>query len=297
MIRGTWLGVDLGGTMTKSVVLQDGVLVSRSTVPTVRTGAADTIAAMADIVRAHVAEVSEIQGVGITLPGLFDAEGRATLIPNIPGEWPGLPVRGPIEQASGLPTVLINDARSFGLAELHLGAARGARTVIGVVLGTGVGGVVIIDGRLHLGADQGAGEIGHQVLDRNGPVCGCGNRGCLEAFACAEAIAAAAGQPTVAAAFDAARAGDEMSVRAFQRAGGHLAHGLANVVTVLQPEKVVIGGGVAAAGDLLLEPLRAELERLTPLVPPRAYEVVTADLGAWAGAAGAALSAALAAGT
>ncbi len=134
--------------------------------------------------------------------------GCTRFLVNIPGDWAGRPVAGPVAAALGCPVSLINDARAFGLAELRLGAGRGARSIVGLTLGTGVGGVIAIDGRVHLGHDGTAGEVGHQTIDPDGPPCGCGNHGCLEAFARADRIAAACGTPTVEAAVAAAHAGD-----------------------------------------------------------------------------------------
>ena len=159
-----------------------------------------------------------------------------------------------------MPVTLVNDVRALTLAELRLGAGRGARDLVCIALGTGVGGGVVIGGRLHLGLGH-AGEIGHTTVDPDGPLCGCGNRGCLDRMASAESIAAAAGRASVAAAAAAARAGDPVAREAFERAGEYVGRVLAGAVVLLWPERVVVGGGVADAGELLLEPLRAELRR------------------------------------
>ncbi|QIK73168.1 ROK family protein [Propioniciclava coleopterorum] len=290
-MSGPWLGVDLGGTLVKVVLLRDGVVSERATVPTVRGGAPATVAGLADVVAARVGREPGIAGVGITIPGLFDADGNAVVVPNLPGSWGGQPIVAPVAAAAGRPVTLINDARAFGLAELELGAARGADTAIGIVLGTGIGGVVIVGGRLHTGAGGGAGEIGHQVLVPDGPPCGCGNRGCLEALARSGVIAARAGTATIVEAVEAARAGEPRARAALEEAAAHLGHGLANAVTLLQPERVFIGGGVAEAGSILLRPIEEALRRMAPLPPPESYSVVPAALGSWAGAIGAALAA------
>ena len=163
--------------------------------------------------------------------------------------------------ALGLPVALINDARAFGLAELRLGAGRGARSMVGLTLGTGVGGVIAIDGRVHQGHDGTAGELGHQTIDPDGPWCGCGNRGCLEAFARADRIAAACGTATAEEAVRAAQAGDERAREGSRRSAATSGSGSPTCIVALTPDRVVIGGGVAAAGDLLLDPIRAELAR------------------------------------
>jgi len=158
-----------------------------------------------------------------------------------------------------------------------------------LTLGTGVGGVIAIDGRVHQGHDGTAGELGHQTIDPDGPWCGCGNRGCLEAYARADQIAAACGTSTAEEAVAAARRGDRRAIDGLAQVGRYLGIGIANMVVVISPDRVVVGGGIAAAGELLLEPIRAELRlrvRTTSLEP---VELVTAELGTWAGAIGAAI--------
>jgi glucokinase len=190
-----------------------------------------------------------------------------------------------------MPVRLVNDSRALTLAELRLGAGRGARDLVCVALGTGVGGGVVVGGRLHLGLAH-AGEIGHQTVEPDGPPCGCGNRGCLDRMAGAGAIAAYAGTATVAEAVDAARAGDERSRAAFVRAAGYVGLALSNAIVLLWPERVVVGGGVAEAGELLFEPLRKVVADRACVAPVEDIEIVPAALGPVAGAVGAALWAA-----
>jgi glucokinase len=199
-------------------------------------------------------------------------------------------VGGPVADAVGLPTVLVNDARAFGLAELRLGAGRGASSMIGLTLGTGVGGVIAIDGRVHQGHDGTGGEIGHQTIDPDGPPCGCGNRGCVEAFARADRIAAACGTATAEEAVARARAGDPQAVDGMAQIGRYLGIGIANMVTAVTPDRVVIGGGIGAVStDLLFPPIRAELELRVKTTALDRVELVAAELGTWAGAIGAAV--------
>lgn len=258
------------------------------------TGAADgpdaVLERVAALGRAAVAPFGEPAAAGLALPGHFE-DGAGVLLPNLLGDWVGRPIAGPVGDRLGLPVALVNDVRALTLAELRLGAGRGARHLVCIALGTGVGGGVVIDGRLHLGLGH-AGEIGHTTVDPDGPLCGCGNRGCLDRMAGADAIAAAAGQPSVAAAALAARAGDERARAAFARAGEYVGRVLAGAVVLLWPERVVVGGGVADAGELLLEPLRAELRQRACVAPVDRIGVVAAELGAHAGAVGAALWAA-----
>jgi glucokinase len=149
--------------------------------------------------------------------------------------------------------------------------------------------VIAVDGRVHLGHDGTAGEVGHQTIDPDGPACGCGNHGCLEAFARADRIAAACGTETAEAAVTAARAGDVRATDGLAEIGRYLGIGIANMVVVLSPDRVVIGGGIAAAGELLLGPIRAELRRRVLTTSLDEVEIVTAELGTWAGAIGAAI--------
>ena len=157
------------------------------------------------------------------------------------------------------------------------------------MLGTGIGGGIVVDGRLHFGRHGRAGELAHQVIVRDGPTCGCGNRGCLEAVATSSALVELAGQPTVEAVVRAARLGDERAAAAIETVSDHLGVAIANVITVLVPERVVIGGGVADAGPALLDPIRAAVARHSVLVPQDWYEIVPAALGPWGGAIGAAI--------
>ncbi|HET9613801.1 MAG TPA: ROK family protein, partial [Candidatus Limnocylindrales bacterium] len=200
------VGLDLGGTNLKWTVVERTAgtwrVVARDQVATRR---AAEIADIPASVTAQLAEVAvrardaagPIESIGIGVPGLYDPRtGRTRFLVNVPGPWDGHPVAEPVSAAAGVPAFLINDARAFGLAELRLGAARGARSMVGLTLGTGVGGVVAIDGRVHQGHDGTAGEIGHQTIDPDGPWCNCGNRGCLESYARADRIAAACGTAT-----------------------------------------------------------------------------------------------------
>ncbi len=297
------LGLDLGGTNLKWATVEHGDgddwrSVDCGQGPTeAHEGPDAVVARMADVARTAIERWPAIASVGIGVPGLYDpATGTTRFLVNVPGAWAGRPVAPPIEGALGIPVALINDARAFGLAELRLGAGRGARSMIGLTLGTGVGGVIVIDGRVVLGHDGTAGELGHQTIDPDGPPCGCGNRGCVEAFARADRIAEACGTATAEAAVTAARAGDRQALDGLATIGRYLGIGIANAIVVLSPDRVVIGGGVAAAGDLLLEPIRGELRRRVQTTALGEVEVVTAELGTWAGSIGAAIHGADAAG-
>jgi glucokinase len=289
------LGLDLGGTNIKWVVVEhdagDWRTLDRSQLATPATEGPEAVVARLAMVGAEaITRYPGVSTVGIGVPGLYDpATGCTRFLVNVPGDWAGRSVAQPVAAALGCPVSLINDARAFGLAELRLGAGRGARSIVGLTLGTGVGGVIAIDGRVHLGHDGTAGEVGHQTIDPDGPPCGCGNRGCLEALARADVIAAACGTPTVESAVSAARAGDPRALAALTEVGRYLGIGIGNMITVISPDRVIIGGGIAAAGDLLLDPIRAELQRHIFTTSLDQVELVTAELGTWAGAIGAAI--------
>jgi glucokinase len=289
------LGLDLGGTNIKWVVAeQDGAAWSVLGRDQVQTPAADgpdaVVGRLATVGIEAVERHPGVISVGIGVPGLYDpAAGTTRFLVNIPGAWAGKPVAGPIGLALGLPAFLINDARAFGLAELRLGAGRGASSMIGFTLGTGVGGVIAIDGRIHQGHDGTAGELGHQTIEPDGPWCHCGNRGCLEAFARADQIAAACGTETAEEAVERARAGDARAIDGLAQVGRYLGIGIASMITVISPDKVVIGGGIAASADLFLGQIEAEIRRRVFTTSLDAVEIVTAELGTWAGSIGAAV--------
>jgi glucokinase len=281
------VGLDLGGTNIKAAVVDSSLRVLATDM--VATGAIDgetvVLERVAALGRAIAAPFGEPDSAGLALPGHFEG-GAGSLLPNLLGDWAGRPIAGPVGASLGVPVTLVNDVRALTLAELRLGAGRGAADLVCVALGTGVGGGVVIGGRLHLGLGH-AGEIGHTTVDPDGPLCGCGNRGCLDRMASAESIAAAAGCASVAEAAEAARSGDVVARAAFERAGEYVGRVLAGAVVLLWPERVVVGGGVADAGELLLEPLRVELRRRACVAPE--IPVVRAELGPVAGAVGAAL--------
>jgi glucokinase len=281
------IGVDVGGTNIKLVVLEGDVVVERGSEPTRSEDGPDQVLRR---IAALARDAGSAASVGVAFPGLFDREGRAILFPNLHGDWGGRPIAAPLTEFLGTPVSLVNDGHAFALAEARVGAARGARTIVCIVCGTGVGGGLVLDGRLHLGVDDRAGEVGHHTVVLDGPKCPCGNRGCLELFAGARAIARAAGRATFDQVVAAAAAGDDRAVETLRRAGELIGVAVANLTIFVAPERVVVGGGVAAAGDLLLEPLRAEVERRAGNVAPLdRIAIVPATLGPLAGAVGAAL--------
>jgi glucokinase len=293
------LGLDLGGTNLKWAIVEHAGgtwrALARDSVPTrqvpePRDMPAAVTAQLGEVARTAIEVAGPVGSIGIGIPGLYDpATGSTRFLVNVPGPWAGHPVAGPVSEATGVPAFLINDARAFGLAELRLGAGRGASSMVGLTLGTGVGGVLAVDGRVHQGHDGTAGEIGHQTIDPDGPWCGCGNRGCVEAYARADQIAAACGTETVEEAVQLARGGDERATRGLRDVGRYLGIGIANMVTVVSPDRIVLGGGVAAAGDLLFDPIREEIRRRVTTTSIDDVELVAAELGTWAGSIGAAV--------
>jgi glucokinase len=281
------LGLDVGGTNIKLALLEDGELVERGEAPTLSEDGGPP-AVLERIVELG-GTVGPVDSIGIALPGLFDEDGVTSLLPNVHGDWNGRPVRAPLAEGFGRDVHLINDGHAFALAESRLGSGRGAENVMCIVCGTGIGGGLVLGGRLHLGPQQRAGEFGHHTVAEGGPVCECGNRGCLELYAGARAIARAAGEQSFDAAVAAAREGEPEAVHAIGRAGELIGLAIANVLIFLCPDRVVVGGGVAAAGELLLGPMRASLADHARVAPLDSIDVIEAELGPLAGAIGAAL--------
>lgn len=289
------LGLDLGGTNIKVAVIaqDDGELAVVST-DSVDTEAAEgpegVTGNLIKIGRAALGE-HEIATIGLGVPGLFDRDtGEVHLFPNLPGDWRGFPLRERVSEAFGMPVWMINDARAFTLAEGVLGSGRGHSTVACVTLGTGVGGGLMIDGRLHLGAFGVAGELGHQTVLPDGPLCGCGNRGCVESLVRADVLASNAGKSDASAVFEGAREGDNRCLAAVSQMAEFLGIGLANVITLFGPGRIVVGGGIAEAGDLVLGPIEDAVKRRVTLVPTDKIEIVPAHFGRFAGAVGAAIA-------
>lgn len=288
------LGLDIGGSSVKAALLgmepqtprvmaAQLAAIDQSRTPE---GVIEVLTSLVGTLRSHQGPIDTI---GVALPGIFDERnGVPTLLPNFPRVWHGFPFRVAVEAAVGQPISLANDAKAFSVAESVLGAGRGHRVVSCVVLGTGVGGGSVIDGHLWRGAGY-AGEFGHLTVDLDGPPCGCGNNGCVESYASAAAICRTAGRDNVDDAFAAAAAGDPAAAAAVSRAVRAIAAGLANVFITLAPEVIVVGGGVAGAGQQLLEPLEIAIRERIFVTSPDNLRVASGQLGRYAGAMGAAL--------
>lgn len=294
------IALDVGGTgMKAALVGADGTLLHEARRATGRERGPDavveSILAFAAELRAHGEEQFGESAVaaGVAVPGIVDAEnGIAVYASNL--GWRDVPMREKLgERLGGVPVALGHDVRTGGLAEGRIGAGKGADRFLFVPLGTGIAGAIGITGTIEAGAHGYAGEIGHIVVRPDGPDCGCGQRGCLETLASASAVsrawAAASGDPEADAA-DCAKAvesGDPAAVRVWQDAVDALAAGLVTALTLLDPRMLIIGGGLAEAGETLFVPLRAAVEeRVTFQKLPH---IVPAALGDTAGCLGAGL--------
>ena len=254
-------------------------------------------------------DAKEIEGIGFDFPGQVDYKtGVVKLAPNIPG-WVNVPIAQMIEEEFNIPTRIDNDVRCAALGELKFGAGKGCENFVCITVGTGIGSGLVINGQLVRGAANAAGEIGHIKLQMNGgPICGCGDTGCLEAFASGPSIVAMAqeylkggkstkfremagadGEITPYIVAKAAEAGDPVAKRIFEIIGTYIGMGLVSVINLLNPEKVIIGGGVAAAGDLLLDPIRKTIKERAMVVAGNSVEIVPAELGNSAGVIGASM--------
>ena len=289
------LGLDLGGTNIKVAVVErragEWRALDHDQVATnQKEGRAAVMARLTAAGRQQIMRHPGIESVGIGIPGLYyPTRGATRFLVNFTDDWDMIPIAPLVGRELGLPTYLINDARAFGLAELRLGAGRGASSMVGLTLGTGIGGVFAIDGRIVQGHDGTAGELGHHTIDPDGPPCNCGNNGCLEAFARADRVAEACGTATAGEGINRAKAGDKAALAGLASVGRYLGIGIANMIVVLTPDRVVIGGGIAAAGDLLLDPIRAEVAQRVHVTALDSVSIVLAELGTWAGAIGAAI--------
>ncbi|MEU5109984.1 ROK family protein [Streptomyces longwoodensis] len=293
------IALDVGGTVMKAALVgADGTLLHRARRTTGRERGPDAVVAgildFAAELRAHGTERfgEAAAAAGVAVPGIVDeTHGVAAYSANL--GWRDVPLRALLAERLGAPVALGHDVRTGGLAEGRLGAGRGADRFLFVALGTGIAGAIGIDGRVEAGAHGFAGEIGHIVVRPGGPPCPCGQHGCLERFASAAAVseawARASGTPDADAA-DCAKAvtsGDPNAVRIWQEAVDALADGLVTGLTLLDPRTLVIGGGLAEAGETLFTPLRDAVRRRVTF--QKLPEIVPAALGDTAGCLGAGL--------
>ncbi len=308
------IGVDVGGTNVKIALVDfDGKIIYSNTVPTraemgYEAGVNNIKQAIKELMQETSATAKTIEAIGFGLPGQIDyKEGLVKNLPNIPG-WVNIPLAKIIEEEFSIPTRLDNDVRCAALGELNFGAGKGCENLICITVGTGIGSGIVLNGKLVRGASNAAGEIGHIKMQMTGgPLCGCGDYGCFEAYASGPAIVTMAkeyisggksakykemapdGIITPYLVAQAALQGDAVSIQIFKQMGKIIGTGLASVVNLLNPQKIIIGGGVADAGDILLEPIRQTiLDRAMP-IQGQSVEVVPAQLANSAGVIGASL--------
>jgi glucokinase len=304
-------GIDLGGTsIGGAAATRGGLILAEETVAThSHEGPTAVLARIGDLVERLAGRCGgPPQAIGVGVPGLVDlASGATRFLPNLPTQWPDVPVRATLERRFGVPVGVLNDCRTATLGELLFGHGQTVRTFALFALGTGVGGGVVIDGKLRLGPLGAAGELGHQTIVPGGPRCGCGNLGCLESLASGPAIAAegvrlvlsgrAPGLRTLVEGdanrisprtiAEAAAAGDADSRGVIERTAEYLATAAANVVTILHPEMIVVAGGVAEMGEPLLEPVRRGIRERVRMFPSDDVRVERSLLGDDAGVRGA----------
>lgn len=314
------IGVDLGGTNIVVGVLpidggDGGVLALRTVATEAQRGAkfvVDRIVGLiaevrADVLSRHGGVLDDFAGIGIGSPGPLDrSTGTVINTPNL--GWRNFPLRDLISNGAGLPATLDNDANCATYGEWWLGAGRNVQTLVGLTLGTGIGGGIVLNGEIFHGVSDAAGEIGHMTIDSTGRKCKCGNYGCLEAYASGPAIALRAVEGiesgaesllpalvdgrleeiTAATVYEAVVLGDPYANEVMRETAKFLGAGVGNIINILNPEMVVIAGGVTRAGDHLFVPLRAEVRRRAFKSAEEACQIVWGRLPGTAGVIGAA---------
>lgn len=310
------VGIDLGGTnIVVGCVAEDGTkvhgLVSEPTRADL--GPDGVVARMLEIARRSMARLAEevpgaqVTGVGVGAPGPLDFHaGVVLLAPNL--GWKDMPLRARIRDGLGHPAALDNDANCAALGEWWQGAAKGSTHALAVTIGTGIGGGVILNGKIYHGASDCAGELGHTTIDMDGRKCACGNYGCLEAYASGPAIALRAAEAlafgydsslrakvggdlskiTAQTVYEAAAEGDELGLEVVRDTASYLGAGIANFLNIFNPEVVVVCGGVTAAGERLFGPMQREVARRAFKPAVAACRIVPGTLPGTAGVLGAA---------
>ena len=312
---GKRIGIDVGGTNVKiALVDEKGKIIYSNSVPTyAKMGYEYTVnnikQSIRDLMKETRTDEKTIEAIGFDFPGQVDyKKGIVKLAPNIPG-WVNVPIAKMIEDEFHIPTRIDNDVRCAALGELNFGAGKGCENFVCITVGTGIGSGLVINGKLVRGASNAAGEIGHiKLVAKDGAICGCGDTGCLEAYASGPSIVAMAqdyikggkstkfrelagvdAEITPYLVAKAAEAGDPVAKRIFEIMGEYIGLGLTSVVNLLNPEKIIIGGGVAESGELLLAPIRKTIKERAMVIAGEAVEIVPAQLGNSAGVIGASM--------
>ncbi|MFC1897547.1 ROK family protein [Chloroflexota bacterium] len=309
------LAIDLGGTkILTAIISNEGQVMAREYCLTLANEGPEAVisrilSAINHILSQINIDLSQLDSISIASAGAIDfKKGLITSSPNLP-DWHDIPLRDIVKEKYAVNVFLINDASAAALGEHHFGVGQGVNNLILLTVGTGIGGGIIINGRLYSGASGSAGEIGHMTIDVNGPRCNCGNTGCLETLASGTAVTREAirrirqGERsslteivggvveniTAEKVSTAAQGGDLLASDVILRAATYLGIGIVNLVNIFNPEMIIIGGGMVKMGDLLLNPARqAVRERAFPLLA-QAVRIVPAQLGNDAGVLGAAV--------
>ena len=267
------IGIDLGGTDIKgAIVSESGEILHQDKVPTHpergADGVADRIAELANVLcKTYGSEIDKACGVGVGVPGVTRKDGTVVIAPNL--DWHHVPFREMLSDRLPVPVALDNDANVAALAEARAGVGAECESLALLTLGTGIGGGIIIDGRIHHGASYSAGEIGHMVVLPDGPVCGCGKSGCLEAISATRGMVGYAQRGlddgrssslsttplTPKSICDAASAGDALARETVDHVAKYIGIAVANLINILSPDVIAIGGGISAAGKLILDPI------------------------------------------
>jgi glucokinase len=312
-----YIGVDLGGTNLRAALVDTdtGQVCHQSKCPTLAAeGPEAVIGRIVQLARELTQASGEsgciIKGVGIGVAGTPDIDtGVIQILPNLPGTWAGVPLQAIVEEQVQLPIALINDVRAMTLAEWAFGAGRGVETAVCLAIGTGIGGGVVVNGQFHLGIGGTAGEFGHQVVEIDGLPCGCGGKGCLELYASGSAMAAMGAKEVIHGhttrigelvdrdlnrinseiIVQAALEGDRIAKEILERVGRYLGIAVGNILGVISPQRVIFGGGVSRAGDLLLKPIVRTVNERVHVIPVDKVDFVLAELGIHGGVIGAAL--------
>jgi len=308
------LAVDLGGTkIITAIVSANGQIVAKERYLTLADEGPQAVinrllSAVDNILNLKNIDPSQLNSISIAAAGGIDvARGLVTLSAHLP-DWHNVPLRDIVSDRYGVSTFLLNDASATTLGEHRFGAGRGVNNLILLTVGTGIGGGIIIDGRLYNGPSGSAGEIGHMTIDVNGPRCVCGNIGCLELLVSGTSIerearrriaqgemsslvevAGRMGDITAEEIGVAARGGDSLALDIIAEAATYLGVGMTNLVNIFNPEMIIVGGGVAELGELLLDPARQVVRERAFPVSTRAVRIVPAELGDEAGVLGAAV--------
>jgi glucokinase len=309
------IGIDVGGTNLKFAVIDEvGKIVASRTIPTDAHEGHDAVLGRmvqgAAELRDQTSSKGKVEAIGIGVPGQLNmVTGTVLDLPNLAGHWPNVPVKEVIEAAVHLPVHMLNDVKAFTIAERELGAARNARDVVCYAIGTGIGGGIMIDGKVHFGIGGAAGELGHIIVSPNGVRCSCGNRGCVEALASGPAIIGEANRRvaqgfttrltdligddlnlmTPAIIEQAAAEEDEVAQEVLERAGYYLGLSMAGIIAAIAPQFVVIGGGVVRPHGIYWKSFEATARANNTVTDMSRVSFAPAMLGYEAGVIGAAL--------